>query len=125
MVFSFISVKIPSSNQPNTSLSSSSTIPCSETAKHRYLKLESIQVFLTNPIQPSDLLDNAFKCFVQYAARFFIQEEKLWKKDPRMKHKLFILENQCFKLIQQAHDDMGHKSVFTVCMCLLERFWWP
>jgi len=28
-------------------------------------------------------------------------------------------------LITQAHDELGHKGIFTVRMHLLDRFWWP
>ncbi|KAF9441234.1 hypothetical protein P691DRAFT_635791, partial [Macrolepiota fuliginosa MF-IS2] len=30
-----------------------------------------------------------------------------------------------YELIQQAHDEVGHKGIFTVHIHLLEHFWWP
>ena len=34
-------------------------------------------------------------------------------------------ENKRLELIRQAHDELGHKGVFTVKLRLGERFWWP
>jgi hypothetical protein len=119
------SVEIPSSEHSDHSPSSYSLIPCSDKAKSRDLQLEQGQAFLLDPKCPPDLSDDAFKRFVRYAAGFFIQDGRLWKKDSKMKHKLVVPDSRRFELIQQAHDEMGHKGIFTVRMRLLERFWWP
>ncbi|KAJ3571153.1 hypothetical protein NP233_g3932 [Leucocoprinus birnbaumii] len=116
-----ISAKVP----PGSPVSSPPTIPRSEKAKRRDLELNQVQAFLANPIRPPDLTDEAFKRFIRYSANFFIRDEKLWRKDPKLKHKLVIPQNGRFKLIQQAHDDLGHKGIFTTRIRLLERFWWP
>lgn len=42
-----------------------------------------------------------------------------------MKHKLVVPEEHHYELIQQAHDKLGHKGIFTVRIRLLDRFWWP
>ncbi|KAJ8453566.1 hypothetical protein ONZ45_g19666 [Pleurotus djamor] len=39
--------------------------------------------------------------------------------------KLYIPLPQRLPLIQQAHDELGHKGVYTTRTRLLERFWWP
>ncbi|KAJ3565119.1 hypothetical protein NP233_g7843 [Leucocoprinus birnbaumii] len=75
---------------PGSPVSSPPTIPRSEKAKRRDLELNQVQAFLTNPIQPPDLTDKAFKRFIRYSANFFIQDEKLWRKDPKLKHKLDV-----------------------------------
>jgi len=36
-----------------------------------------------------------------------------------------VPEHQRFGLIKEAHNDLGHKGVFTVRTRLLLRFWWP
>jgi len=49
---------------------------------------------------------------------------KLWKKDKMGNHKLVINEEKRLKLICQAHDELGHKGIFTVQTRLGKRFWW-
>ena len=39
-------------------------------------------------------------------------------------HQLVVPEHRRYGLIKEAHDDLGHKSVFTVCTRLLLCFWW-
>ncbi|GBE81975.1 hypothetical protein SCP_0403510 [Sparassis crispa] len=63
--------------------------------------------------------------FLRYALDFFLRDGNLWRKDPSGRHKLFVDEGRCYTLIRQAHDDLGHKGIFTVWTRLLERFWWP
>lgn len=101
------------------------TIPRSEKAKRRDLELQQVQSFLIDPRRPPDLSDEEFKRFVRYAAGFFMKDGRLWKKDSKRKHKLVVPENRRYELIRQAHDELGHKGIFTVRIRLLERFWWP
>ncbi|KAG2338267.1 hypothetical protein BDR05DRAFT_848467, partial [Suillus weaverae] len=28
------------------------------------------------------------------------------------------------RILKEAHDDLGHKGIYTICMQLLLRFWW-
>ncbi|KAF9440029.1 hypothetical protein P691DRAFT_768414 [Macrolepiota fuliginosa MF-IS2] len=66
------------------------TIPQSEKAKLWDLELQCIQAFLDDLKQPPDMTNNAFKHFIQQAARFFIKDGRLWRKDPKNKHKIVI-----------------------------------
>ena len=38
---------------------------------------------------------------------------------------MVVPKHRRFGLIKEAHDDLGHKGVFTVQTWLLLRFWWP
>ncbi|KAJ3555386.1 hypothetical protein NP233_g12222 [Leucocoprinus birnbaumii] len=69
--------------------------------------------------------DDNFKRFIRLSSKFFFRDGRLWRKDPMMKHKLVVAEERRLELIRQAHDDMGHKGIFTVRNRLLNRFWWP
>lgn len=109
-------------------------IPRNDKSKDRDNKLEEIEEFLRKPRRPDDVpveeeLDEEgkrrFRRFVKKATQFFIMDEQLWRKDSQGKHKLVIPKNRRLGLIKQAHDDLGHKGIFTVRTRLLERFWWP
>jgi len=90
------------------------TIPCSESAKSFDKHLIHIRTFLTNSIRPPDLSDSEFQSFVSYATKFFVLGDKLWRRHPEGHHQLVIDEAKHYELIRQAHDDLGHKGVFTV-----------
>ena len=56
--------------------------------------------------------------------KFFLLHGSLWCREPHGRHQLVVPEHWCFELIKEAHNDLGHKGVFTVQTRLL-CFWWP
>jgi len=81
--------------------------------------------FLMNPLQRDRMEAEELKVLIRKASGFFVADGQLWKKDSRAKHKLVIDEEKRLDLLRQAHDDLGHKSIFTTRTQILERFWWP
>ncbi|KAL4257831.1 Gypsy Retrotransposon Integrase-like protein [Pleurotus pulmonarius] len=67
----------------------------------------------------------SFGARTRRALNFFIRDGKLWRKDPQGRHKLYIPLPRRFSLLRQAHDELGHKGIYTTRTRLLERFWWP
>jgi len=65
------------------------------------------------------------KVLIREASGFFVVDGRLWKKNPRMRHKLVVEEGKQLGILRQVHDELGHKSIFTTCTCILEHFWWP
>lgn len=103
-------------------------IPRNNISALRDAGILKIKRFLDNPQRPDNLMakeGQKFKQFVKRATGFFLTEGQMWKKNSQGKHKLVIPEDRRFGLIKQAHDDLGHKGIFTVRTRLLERFWWP
>jgi len=100
-------------------------IPRSEKAVQKELKIAKIKEFLQDPKRTDDLSDQEVQRFVKSATKFFILDGKLWKKNQTGRHKLVIEEDKRLDIIQQAHDELGHKGIFTVRSRLAERFWWP
>ena len=100
-------------------------IPQHEKSVAREAQIRLIQDFLENPVRPPSMDDLQFSRFVRQVSEFFLKGGQLWKKDRHGRHKIFVPREKRLALITQAHDDMGHKGVFSVRMNLLERFWWP
>ena len=100
-------------------------IPRSEKAKQLDLRMETTKAFLMDPKHDTMLDDHEYKKLIRYASEFFFLNNRMWKKDRQGRHKLVVWENDRLGLIQQAHDDLGHKGIFTVRQRLGERFWWP
>lgn len=100
-------------------------IPRTEKAEERDKQLKIIDKFLRDPTRIAGAPEIDCQKFIRAVTKFFVLNDKLWRKDRQGRHKLVIWEDKCLELIRQAHDDLGHKGIFTVRMRLAERFWWP
>jgi hypothetical protein len=100
-------------------------LPRHEKGDVRDKLMEKIRDFLDNLIRPTDMDDQAFTRFVRQVSDFFLKDGQLWKKSPSGRHQLYIERPKRLALIAQAHDDLGHKGVYSVRMNILQRFWWP
>jgi Integrase zinc binding domain len=100
-------------------------IPRNEKAIIRDEKLKMIKEFLRDPVRMTKGSITDQKKFIKSVSEYFVFEKKLWRKDRQGRHKLVIWEDKQLDLIRQAHDELGHKGVFTVRLRLGERFWWP
>ncbi|KIK32848.1 hypothetical protein CY34DRAFT_100657 [Suillus luteus UH-Slu-Lm8-n1] len=89
------------------------TIPRSEAAKAKDQKLKLIQQFLTNRQRPSTVTEEDYEQFIQTTARYFILEGNLWRWHPEGKHQLVVPEGKHYRILKGAHDDLGHKGIFT------------
>ncbi|KIK73070.1 hypothetical protein PAXRUDRAFT_74267, partial [Paxillus rubicundulus Ve08.2h10] len=88
-------------------------------------KLAQIRDFIESHVRPVDLSDAEYASFINSACRFFLLDGSLWRCEPHGRHQLVVQEGKRYRLIKEAHDDLRHKGVFTVCTQLLLRFWWP
>ncbi|KIK77651.1 hypothetical protein PAXRUDRAFT_166144 [Paxillus rubicundulus Ve08.2h10] len=84
-----------------------------------------IQEFLEARICPADLSDTEYVSFINSVCCFFLSDGLLWRWEPQSWHQLVVHEVKWCGLIKEAHNDLGHKGVFTVCTWLLLCFWWP
>jgi len=107
-------VYLSSTPHPNT------PIPRSDRAKAKDTELKKIMEFLMNLLQRDRIETEELKVLIRKASGFFVADGQLWKKDSRAKHKLVIDEEKQLDLLRQAHDDLGHKGVFTTRTQILE-----
>ena len=95
-------------------------IPRSDRAKAKDTELKKIMEFLMNPLQRDRMEAEELKVLIRKASGFFVADRQLWKKDSRAKHKLVIDEEKQLDLLRQAHDNLGHKGIFTTHTQILE-----
>ena len=69
--------------------------------------------------------DSDFAAFARYATEFFVDGERLWKKDREGKHKLVVERDSRWKVLVGTHDDIGHRGFYATRATILDRFWWP
>jgi hypothetical protein len=100
-------------------------VPQSENAIKGDEKLNRVRAWLENLVRPSDLSDSEYATFVCYYIKYFVDLGKLWRKDMHGMHKIVLSPEQCLDIIHSAHNDIGHKMIFTTKSLIALRFWWP
>lgn len=100
-------------------------IPRSDVAKAQDLRILNIRKFLENRKRPPELKDEEYDTLINASRQYFILDGRMWRKHMQGKHQLVVAEAKRYKLLKEAHDDLGHKGVFTIRIRLLLRFWWP
>ena len=129
--YSALSMKArPSFSRPSSSsfvydIDSKSKIPCLNKVMHWDKKLLTIQWFLDNPERPPDLTDEQFWLFIRQAMDYFVYGGKLFQKSHKGKSQLVPPPSDRLRLIAYAHNNLGHKGIFTMTRNLLIHFWWP
>jgi hypothetical protein len=89
-------------------------------------ELEIVKEYLVSGKKPSSVEDKELPSFLGKAARYFIVEDRLWKRDRNGRHKVVILDiPKRARILHEVHDECGHKGFFPTRALLYDRFWWP
>jgi hypothetical protein len=86
--------------------------------------IDKHRVLLITRKRPLDLTDEEFETFVRQAACFFALEDKLWCREAHGKHQLVLPPSKQYQVLEEAHDDLGHKGIYTISLHLRLCFWW-
>lgn len=100
-------------------------MPRSDFAIKRDKELERIRDYLENPVRPAGFSDKQFKAFMKKVTNFFVLNDKLWRRDKQMKHKVVLPLDKRLDIMSELHDKYGHKAAWTTKVRLMDRFWWP
>lgn len=99
--------------------------PTSDKALRIEEDMARVEQYLHSFQLPSDSTDKAASRLLRLAARFFLLNGRLWRRQEQGKHQLYILPPQRLSLVRDAHDHLGHKGFYSTRRTLLDRFWWP
>jgi len=100
-------------------------IPRSDKAIRRDNKLHTIQQFLETLKRPPDMTDEHYRQFIQQAKGYFLLRGKLFRKTKDNFAQLVLDVARRPRVIQYAHDTLGHKGIYATTRNILIRFWWP
>ena len=112
----------PNDTEGNTT--SYDIVPRSEIASKADDRLLLVKRWLETLQRPEGLTDPEYKTFMRFCTEFFVNENRLWRKDPKG-HKAVIYRDRRLFLITTAHNDTGHHGFFATHALLSERYWWP
>ena len=99
--------------------------PVSDKACKAEEHLVRVEQYLRSLRLPPGLDNKATSRLLRSAARFFLLNDRLWRRQDSGRHQLYIPPHQRPSLIRSAHDDLGHKGLYSTRRTLLDRFWWP
>jgi hypothetical protein len=100
-------------------------IPRTDSARREDDRIALVEKWLGDLKRPTDLSDTEYATFVRYCTDFFLDGNRLWRKDPNGAHKLVISRDHRTSIMRQAHDEIGHKGFYATRAMIAERFWWP
>jgi hypothetical protein len=117
------------SNDGNKSATPNNTAPSPFPQNEKTVKADNelalIRHHLLDPRPLPHLRGDVLTRFLCRAARFSLAEGRLWKLQAGGQHQLYVALPLCFSLICDAHNNLGHKGVYSMHRTLLDRFWWP
>jgi hypothetical protein len=89
-------------------------------------RLLLVRKWLKNPKwRPEHMTDGQYLNFKQFARQFYVQNDKLYRRDVEGKHKLVAGKEHRMSMMKAAHDGLGHKGVYATKALLTKHFWWP
>lgn len=104
------------------------TLQLSATSDQTDTHLHQIQDFLSNLKLPSDFSEGMRRKFLSNAVNYFIKDGKLWKRSTRdfkPPTQIIFDPEQKLRIMQLAHDELGHRGTFATAKTIIYRFWWP
>ena len=99
--------------------------PRSKAALEAEKRLELVRTWHSDLQRPPGLKDAEYTTFIRYCTTFFLDGDKLWRKDRHGAHKLVVSIEDRVRILQSCHDDLGHRGTFATRALVVERFWWP
>ena len=100
-------------------------LPRLDVAEDKDGELHLIKWYIREKKKLKEVDEKKWKQFVAKASKFFLKDDRLWKKQPEGWHQLAPDKERCYGLVKEAHNDLRHKGVFSVLARLRDRFWWP
>ena len=108
-----------------TVVASEVEIPRSEGAVKRDERLVVIREVLRSGKLPEDVGERERKQLARMARQYLESGGELWRKRASGRHQKVPRRDRRYELLRVAHDQMGHKGVFSTLARLQDRFWWP
>lgn len=100
-------------------------IPRSDNSKAEDARIVLVAQFHQDLKRPLHLSDTEYDTFLRYSMHFFLDGDRLWRKDLQGAHKLVIYPERRLLILKSCHDQTGHKGFYPTRAHILERFWWP
>jgi hypothetical protein len=100
-------------------------VPLSKKADNQYRRLVLVAEWHRTLVRPEGIEEKQYPGFMRQAVGYFLDKDRLWKKDQAGQHRLVIWVGGRLRILQSAHDDLAHKGLFAIRSMIAKRFWWP
>ncbi|KAJ1299674.1 hypothetical protein OPQ81_011066 [Rhizoctonia solani] len=88
-------------------------------------ELEEVRQWLGGMTCPSGISKDKARVLAKKAKGFLMIEGQLWRWRIDGQHQLIMLKECQPQTISQAHDELGHKGIWSMVQQLQLRVWWP
>ncbi|KAG2743039.1 hypothetical protein P692DRAFT_20680040, partial [Suillus brevipes Sb2] len=75
-------------------------------------ELLAIHSYLQTLAIPSNIPPSLRPRFVKRSFQFFLHHKRLWRKNSSQRHQLVVLPSDRGRILQQTHDQLGHKGIY-------------
>jgi len=100
-------------------------IPRGRKGRKRDAELPVLKRFLETGLHDRAMTAGRVKDLVKKASRFFVWEDKLYRREDSGEHRRVLLDNdERLAAMNRVHDELGHKGFRPVRAALHTRFWW-
>jgi hypothetical protein len=101
------------------------TVPRSDLAHKADERIPRVRDWHKDLVRPGNLSDSEYETFLRYCTEFFVDKDRLWRKDRKGEHKLVVSQDRRLFIMTSAHDDTGHHGYFATHALIAVRYWWP
>ena len=101
------------------------TVPRTEQAQKADDRIQLVHQWHNTLQRPANMTDAEYEAFLRYCTEFFVDSERLWRKDRKGEHKLVVPQDRRTFILATAHDDAGHHGYFATHAHIALRYWWP
>jgi hypothetical protein len=101
------------------------TVPRTEQAQKADDHIRLVHEWHNSLQRPVDVTDTEYEAFLRYCTEFFVDSDRLWRKDRKGEHKLVVSQDRRIFILASAHDDTGHHGYFATHAHISLRYWWP
>ena len=118
-----IALFVQASRQHNEGKSSKQVYATNQVSQDEYL-LKILQ-FLMDLKVPEFADEHAKQRFLKRSLQFYVKEQILYKRNKDRPLKVIFDPEERYRIMVQAHEELGHRGEFATHEILRQRFYWP
>jgi len=94
-------------------------VPHTKKAQDEDQKLAAVWIWHRDLVCPNGVSNSTYKTFLQYVTQFFVDSDRMWKKNTHGLHQLVIGPMDHLQVLSQIHDNLGHQGFYATQAAIL------
>ena len=97
-------------------------IPRSNMAEKEDERVEKVKHWHQTLGRSQGFTDAEYILFMKYVTSFFLDGDRLWRKDSHGVHQLFIPKDRRIMVLRELHNNIEHRCFYVMCAILTQDF---